>query len=521
MVKSKYYIIILFILSSLKLIAQPYGNEWINEDQRYFKIKIGEEGIYRLSYSELSSFGFPVSIVDPRRIQMYHQGQQIAIHVEGQIDGTFNTSDFIEFYAKINDGSTDTPLYNDPLNQPHQYYNLFSDSSSYFLTYAITLDNGLRRSEYSENNTGGLPTENYHISENLLLQTSVYYEGQSYGPDNAILLSTYDRGEGWTGNFATLGQNLDYSLTGLNNQVQDDLLPTLEVLFVGGNNNAHNVTVYAGPNTGSLREITTASFDSDENYKVLENLNWSDISAGGELVVRATVNGVGGAADRISISYIKVDYSENFNMSSQTEKTFKTKINAGNKSYIDVSNTPSNVTLYDITYHETPIKIGINEGVGNFNAIVNNTNVSRKLFAQSSFKSVSSFEEVAFNFFNPTNTNYLMISHSSLRGTTSSGQGDQISAYKSYRESVAGGGHQVLDIDIETIFDQFNYGNPSPLAIKKFCEYVYDNGSPKFLFLIGKASNVNANYYRQDPELATVRHLIPTYGYPGGLDSHR
>ncbi|WP_420580693.1 C25 family cysteine peptidase [Reichenbachiella sp.] len=514
MIRNRSYITLAFVCLMTVAMAQPYGNEWIGANQRYFKIKIGEEGIYRMTQPELAASGFPVTIVDPRRIQLFRLGQEVNIHVEGEIDGSFDASDYIEFYAETNDGTLDTKLYNDPANQPHTYYNIFSDSAAYFLTYKVNLETGIRMSEFSENNVGGLPAENYQIEEKLLLKTETYYEGQSYGSENKIILPIYDRGEGWTGNFASLGQSLDNTISGLSDQVQDDINPTIEVMLVGGNNNSHNVTIFVGPNAGSLREIATASFNADENYLVSEQVNWSDM-AGGNMLVRATVNGVGGAADRVSVSYIKVNYSKTYDMGSANSSRFTMKNNIGGKSYIEVTSSPSNITLFDITSQSNPIRIGINESTGTFNAVVDNTDSERVLYAQSGVKTVDYFEEVIFNNFNPANYNYLLVSHNSLRGNTSSGQGDQVTAYKNYRESVAGGAHQVLNMDIETIFNQFNYGNSSPLAIRNFCEYLYNNGTPEFLFLIGKASNVQANYYRQDPSVTTIRHIIPTYGHPG------
>lgn len=515
MIRNKCYTVLLLLFVVLQAIGQPYGNEWIDTNQRYFKINIGENGIYRMSRTDLANFGFPVGTVDPRKIQLFHLGQEVAIHIEGQLDGTFDPSDYLQFYAEKSDGTTDTPLYIDPAAQPHTLYNIFSDSSAYFLTYKLDLQTGKRMGDFDENNVGGLTAQNYHISENTTLRTTTYYEGQSYGSGEEIVLPTYDVGEGWTGPFATRGNNLDNYLTGLINGVQADYTPNIKVLLVGGNNNGHNVSILVGPNASSLRTIATATFDADENYLVSENIAWTDISASGNLTVRATVNGVSGAADRVSVSYITVNYSKAYNMNAATSARMIMKINGGNKSYIEVTNAPANVTLYDITSTIDPIEIGINEGAGTFNAMVNNTNSQRTVYAQSGQKTVTNFKEVSFNHFNPVNFNYLMVSHSALRGNTSSGQGDQVTAYKNYRQSVAGGGHSVLDIDIQTIFDQFNYGNPSPLAIKRFCEYVYDNGTPEFLFLIGKASNVQANYYRQNPLAPTSRHYIPTYGYPG------
>lgn len=518
MIRNKCYIVLLLLLTTIQGWSQPYGNEWIDENQRYFKMNIGENGIYRLNRTDLVNFGFPVGSVDPRRIQLFHLGQEVAIHIEGQLDGIFDPSDYIEFYAEKADGETDTPLYIEPSAQPHTYYNLFSDSSAYFLTYKLNLETGLRMDDFFENNVGGLPAENYFIDEKLDLFADDYFVGRSYGISNKIILPIYDQSEGWTGTYASRGENIDHTVSGLTQQVQEDIDPHIEVLLVPGNNNNHNVTISVGPSIGSLREIATVSFDPDDYHLVSEDIEWSDISGSGDLFVRATVNGVSGAADRVAITYVKVNYSKAYDMTGSTSDAFVIKTNAGGKSYIEVSNTSGNIQLYDITNPYDPISIGINETGGFFSAVIDNTDTQRTLFAQSSVRSISSLDEIFFNNFDPTDFNYLMVSHTGLRGNTTSGQSDQVTAYKNYRESSAGGGHNVLDIDIQVIFDQFNYGNPSPLAIKRFCEYAYDNGTPEFLFLIGKASYLGFDYYRQDPLAPTVRHYIPTYGYPGSDD---
>jgi hypothetical protein len=35
--------------------AQPFGNEWINYNQTYFKIKVVNDGIYRIPYATLNA----------------------------------------------------------------------------------------------------------------------------------------------------------------------------------------------------------------------------------------------------------------------------------------------------------------------------------------------------------------------------------------------------------------------------------------------------------------------------------
>ncbi|MCV9385648.1 putative type IX secretion system sortase PorU2 [Reichenbachiella ulvae] len=517
MTRSKLLLWIVFILCSWISQAQPYGNEWINYNQSYYKIPIAENGIYRISRSELAAAGLPVGSIDPRKFQIFHQGVEIDILVEGEGDGSFNTNDFIAFYAEKNDGTTDTPLYVTPEAQPHTYYNIYSDSSAYFLTYRLDPNFGNRMLEFKENNVGGLSPENYFISEELQVNTSSYYQGLSYGFSDETLLGSYDYFEGWTGAFVTRNQSIEQTLTGLTQTVQDNYIPNIEILLAGGNNNGHNVEVYVGPSSTNVRLIETASFNGDENYLVSQNLEWTDISAAGELYIRADVLGVDGRQDRVAISYIKINYSKGFDLENSSDHYINLKTNLNDKSYLSFQNSLSNILLLDISNKEEPIFIGVNEFVSEFNAIVDNTSTfNRSLYTQSGYKSISSIEPVTFNNFDPSLYDYLIITHEALRANTTDNSGDQVAAYKTYRESAAGGSHTVLDLDIDQIFNQFNYGNPSPLAIKRFCEYMYENGTPEFLFLIGKSSRLQSRYYRQDPASATVRHFVPTFGDPGG-----
>ncbi|MCV9389525.1 hypothetical protein [Reichenbachiella ulvae] len=138
----------------------------------------------------------------------------------GESDGVFNVSDYIEFYGQKHDGTSDTPLYLATDAQPHTYYNLFSDSSAYFLTYRLDLGFGLRMSKYSENNVGGLAAENYFIQESRAVYANYYFSGQSHGFSNDVLLGSYDYAEGWTGSMVTKGQSVTQTLTGLHSQVQ-------------------------------------------------------------------------------------------------------------------------------------------------------------------------------------------------------------------------------------------------------------------------------------------------------------
>jgi len=87
------------------------GNDWIDYNQKYYRIKIINEGIYKIDYNTLVSVGMPIGTFDPRQLRIMHNGKEEYIYVKGEADGSFGASDYIEFYANKNDGWLDSAVY--------------------------------------------------------------------------------------------------------------------------------------------------------------------------------------------------------------------------------------------------------------------------------------------------------------------------------------------------------------------------------------------------------------------------
>jgi hypothetical protein len=504
---------LLFVANTV--LAQPWGNEWIKPGQSYYKIKVAREGIFRLTQQQLLESGVPLASIDARRLQLFHRGVEQAIYLPGQEDGRLDASDYIEFYGQPADGKTDTELYVSEDAQPHTLYNLFSDSATYFLTWPLTATSGKRMlAPVAENNVGNLPAEPYYLREVLKLQVNNYSQGKTYqGGD--IILSQYDHGEGWTGSDIAKGANQVITLTGLTNRVTSGPDPTLEVLLVGRNNLDHNVEVYVGPSSSGLRLLHTAEFSEHDPYTVSETILWSDISSAGELFVRVNVVGVATAADRAAVSYVKVNYASSTDVAGQSQKILTLRENTGNKSFIRVTNPAGASSLFDVTQPDNVNKIGVIAGTSDFTAVVNGTAVQRKLIAATTPYTPVSIKQATMPAIDPTAFDYIIVTHPELRKATTSGSADPVAAYKAFRESAEGGGHQVLIVEMEQLFDAFNYGEISPWAIRRLAGYLLANGAPEYFFLIGKGTGVHRNYYRQDPATTTLVHFVPTNGVPG------
>src|ERR1035437_1582901 len=123
-----------FLLLSLPLFSQQYGNEWINPAQKYYKVTVLSKGIHRLTFTDLFNAGVP-SGLDPVYLQLFHNGEEQYIYISGAADRLFNGNDYIEFYGEPNNGWLDTMFYYNSNQQVNPNYSMVNDSSAYFLTW--------------------------------------------------------------------------------------------------------------------------------------------------------------------------------------------------------------------------------------------------------------------------------------------------------------------------------------------------------------------------------------------------
>lgn len=496
------YLIILFLIG----IVAPngwgqYGNEWIRFNQQYVKVPVAKDGIYRISLADLEAAGLPLN--DLNRIQLFHRGSQVARRiVPGQ---------YIEFYGLKNDGRSDTPLYK-PSTQSNTYYNLFSDTTAYFLTANTQGQFGINMGSYSEINDSGIPAEVFHTAEKLIVLTNQYSSGIWY--NRYAQTSEFDTGEGWVGAWINKDQFIDYTISGLNFPASSFGSPQLEVQVVGQAGNTfltHRVEITVGPSSPS-RIIATQDFATNTSATITATLNWTDISAGGNLIVRVKALGVNGG-DRISTTYVKVTFPQTFNINGSTETVLTLRENPSGKSFIQLQNAPAGVRLFDITDVQNPILIGSTSSA-TVNAIVNNTTVSRRIIATNTFITPA-VKKVTFRELipDPSKNRFVIISHKSLMKPTGE-YSNPVKSYAGYRNSFAGGLYDTLVMEMSQLYNQFNYGEVSPLAIRRFMKYLVERDNPKYLFLIGKGLDVYYNYYRNPSSFTTFKDLVPVMGLP-------
>lgn len=498
-------LISLFWLLSMAAFGQ-YGNEWIDENQEYYKIKVVEDGFYRVTATELEAQGFPTNSVPSSRIQLFRRGEEVAIRV----NSTGGVLNYLEFYGERNKGEGDADLYLQPGHQPHQEYNLFTDTATYFLTWKLTAENGLRMGLSTLNDPSGLTPDSYHLNDPTTLKTSDYASGIKFGSGSSFTLSDYDNGEGWTGPFRSKGSSETFTFTLDNLTTGAD--PSVEVVLIGGNTLNHNVDILAGPNTGSLRNIGNVQFSNRGTITQSFSFLNSDVNADGTFVVRVNTTGFDGAADRVSTALVRVTYPEELTMSASENKEFHLRtIGTSERAYVRIFTTNAAGTdIYEISNPKRPVRISTTNFSDRLECIIPGPETDRSILAVTGFQSIVKIQPAEFNFIE--DLDFTIITHPALRENASDGL-DPIQAYADYRSSVEGGGLTTQIFTTFEAFDLFNYGAASPIAIQRLADWLHDNGSPQALFLIGKGRTSDENFYRNTSH--TVVN-VPTYGSPGG-----
>ena len=331
------FTVILFLFS-----VHSFAQEgWIDFSRDYYKIPTAHDGVYRLSYTTLSASGIDINQLDPRDIRVYHRGEEVSVHIEGQEDGQFHTTDYLEFIGKRNDGTLDERLYGDFEMMPNPYYNTHNDTTAYFLT--ITPGQRGRRMVVQEAPSTLLPTVDSYQAEYVDIYKDQYSLGKTYTAGTR--LSTYDVGQGWMGPIITRGNHRDYPLNGLG-AVSPSAEGAITVGLVGRSENAHLVAISVGSSAGRLRQIGQYAFQDFEYLKIEERLLPSDFGPNGELLVRASPQGVDGAVDNISLSYIKVSYTKMVASGDFEQETF---ILPEGEVRLEISDTYADYVAYDIS----------------------------------------------------------------------------------------------------------------------------------------------------------------------------
>lgn len=470
--------------------GKNYANHWIETGKQYIRLSVVKAGIQSVTLSQLKSSGLVVSQL--KNVHVFHRGKEVPV---------LSLSDNeLLFYGEPNDGSSDSLLYRPMSSRANPYTSLYSDQGVYFVT---SDDNETKLVErISEALSGTL--EPYHLKADVVAFKDEYAQStQWFIP--VPFQSYFENQECWTGKaIRSNGYMLrDFELK--NRHPDNSIKPLIEVLVNGRQNNiSHNLSVSVGVDSTKLKDVATISMFGIRGGQAKANFEHELVGSNGKGYVRVKSN-VNSEQEINSVAYYRITYAQQFVVPDDGSGYFNL-ISKGRSEWrrVKIKNAEIENRIIDVTDPDNPKEIIGSYSNGELDFMVQcPANKSVKLYVANTKISIEKVELASMREILPAQYNYLIITNSLLSNVV-------VNDYKTYRESSEGGGYKVLVAKIEDIYNQFNYGEISPVGIRRFVDFMISDGNKdKFLLLIGTSSSFPERSIRDLPG------EVPTIGYPG------
>jgi hypothetical protein len=522
--KLKLFVFVALVFATSTLCAQQYGWEWIRPYQPYYKVRVMQEGVFRINHSTLINIAPFSNNISPARFQVFHLGLEQPLYIHGDQDGVFNAGDYIEFYGNKINGAFDSLLYRNPKDQPHPFQSYFSDTGFYYLTILpdTSVVQPMRFANMFETNYGVFTAEPYHMFQSRLFRREEYQEGINLTPNTEKYnTSEYTEGEGWGAMRIGLRQTAVYPIP-TPQYLATGPAPRIEVRIAGVSDffltnppvNHHVVTSVAPAETQQYSTIDDRTYKGYVTQTYNVQLAPSNIGNASTLLRFQVIDDLNVGADFNSLMYAWINYPRTYNFAQTTSmKVQVAHIQPGIRTYVQVQNfgngTKTAPLLYDMQNRK---RVRGTFTSGNANFLMDKLAQPSQAYITDSidFIEVTAIQPVNLVIPNTQqNYEYLIVTHPLLT--------DAATQYEIYRS----GRYKVYRTFVQELYDVYSYGIPHPLAIRRFAQHLFDMQAtkPQYLLLLGKGYQNNLLNNQQ----VVARNLVPAIGVPAAdnMYTHR
>jgi hypothetical protein len=509
--------------------AQVYNNEWIDYSKTYYKFKVGQTGLHRISDTLLANMG--LGNTPAENFQLWRNGVQVPIYTS-QATGIFSATDYIEFFGRMNDGKPDRQLYRDPSYLLSDKWSLETDTAAYFLTVNSNSASNLRVSSGANNVAANtLPPDPYFMYTAGKYFNDQINAGYAVNVGDYLYSASYDKAEGWSSKELLSTVN-EFGITyGVNRFIFPNLFayngpsaptPKFKMIASGNSNIERRYRVVINSDSVMGNRMDFFNYNIDSVYFPITTLNSSldSITVTNFSSIACYPQPTGCQTDRMVIHQYEITYPRRFNF--------------GGANYFEFSLAPSSQGNYlqisNFAYSNTlPYLYDISNNI----RYMGDTAAGQVRFALPASAQQRSFVLVSEA---PANVRYVssMLTRNFINYTASANQGDYliitspalfagpngtnpVNDYRLYRGSASGGSYNAKIYLVDELIDQFGFGiKKNPLGIRNFIRYARLNyaAKPLDVFIIGKGVSYNEQRnFESTPDIDKL-NLVPTFGYP-------
>lgn len=482
-----------------KSMAAANATSSVLSTGNWYKIAVGQDGIHRITRSDLEALGMDVGSIDPRRLSIYGNGggmlpqansafrhddlQQNAIEVVGEADGSFDANDYIIFYAK----------------GPHSWYqdnsvcglfrhelNPYSDKAYYF----ITADRGMGRRVATAAETTASPTNT----------VTTFTDYQFHEADNVNLIKS---GRQWFGEVFDIQTTRDFDF-GFSNVLAADS-GFVSVKFLGKHSAATSFTVKVNGNTVVNNQLISGT-SGVYSATAVAAITCSKIPlSSGNTKVSITYNKNNLPSAVGWLDYIDVIVKRSLSMvGGQMAFRNVESVGPGNISRFEIANANSAMRVWEVT---DPTNVGQrNLNLQGSTASFKVETDSLRQFVAFSGGAFLPVEPVGFvenqNLHALTQANMLIVCHPNFWS--------EAQRLANFHQSNETSPLSVHIVSPQQIYNEFSSGAQDVTAIRDFMRMFYQRSTswqdyPRYLLLFGDAS------YDYKDRLPDNTNFVPTY----------
>lgn len=461
------------------------GTSFIFDTGPWYRIRLKEDGLFKVTGTDLQKAGVDISQLDPRTLKLYNGGgktldrrpnapmpdtmRQLAVRVVGEEDGRFDSSDYILFYGKGVHG----PYYYAPLDT-FMYYNPFDTANAYWLTWGGNPGLRMAAKDGSLSSPNPIRPSNFfsraHIEEDNLNPYNSglrWYWDDLNNPADSVQTGYYKANLASVVTQEPCSLYVSIAATGKCKDLPDCSTPWDRLASIWFN----GYFIWNGRIPGR---------DPQQGRKKV--IGYGPWAQEGENTLQLERRG-----DPLGMDWYEVVYRRRFE--AQNDRLdFSVAGNTGRGRYeFSVTNwTDSSVEVFDITDPFSPVRITHPTPGGGTLRFQDDVDTLRSYTAITvgAYKSPTSIQAKPFtNLHDPNNTaDYIVITNDLFY--------DQMQALRALRSQ----NHTVLLVRLSNVYDEFSWGLADPIAVRNFLHYAYDNwnqgrGGPNYAVFVGDGSS--------------------------------
>ena len=422
------------------------------------KIMVTENGVHKLSYQDLVSAGVPLAsgTIDPREIQIFWMGEEIAIQVAGEGDGSFDQDDHVLFFGQ-------------------GIRSKYTDRNVYWLTYGQAM--GRRMPERSGQPSGSLVSPTFFSSHARIEEDKDYFS--LWPGDDSTDRWYWERRIAYTDVSTDVIAEVDLGQVSVEPE-----MASLQVVMMSRNefgtvNPDHHAVFYVNGHLvgehwwDGMDQIEAAQVDFPQSYLV-----------SGMNTLRTVFPGDTGAyVEYLLFDRYELSYGHAYEADS--DRLVFTQSTSGSWEYEVEGFTRPDIRVYDISDPLTVAQIvspAIEPAATDYTLRFADTVPTTKTYLVLTPDHWLSPDSISLD--SPSNlhdsangADYIILSHADFLPAA-----QRLATYR------AGRGLRTIVVDVEDVYDEFGYGLCVPHAIRDFVRYAYESwqdSAPTYVVLLG------------------------------------